>query len=372
MNRSWIAAGLVVIATIGWFASGLLQDEPAPAPPSRMRAEAGAAFLVEIVESTAQPVEEVLTLLGATEPARRITLRPRIAGTVVEIAAREGELVEAGQVIVRLDVEDRALALTRAEAALEQAEADYASAQSLSERGAVSATELRQRFTALQTARADLEAARIALANTEIVAPFDGVLDRRTVELGDRVSPEMADGIGTLIDISSLIVEVDVPQQSIGRVRRGQPAEVIFLNGQEATGLVTFVAASASRETRSFRAEITIPNEEARLPAGMSARAVVPTGTTEAHFVSPALLVLDDEGRLGVKTVDEASVVRFVPVEIVRGETEGMWVAGLPASARIITSGQGFVRAGETVRVTTGAMPETAIPVPPDAVAEAE
>src|SRR5690606_1205126 len=148
--------------------------------------------------------------------------------------------------------------------------------------------------------------------------PFDGVLDRRTVELGDRVSPEMADGIGTLIDISSLIVEVDVPQQSIGRVRRGQPAEVIFLNGQEATGLVTFVAASASRETRSFRAEITIPNEEARLPAGMSARAVVPTGTTEAHFVSPALLVLDDEGRLGVKTVDEASVVRFVPVEIVR------------------------------------------------------
>lgn len=358
MNKSWIAAGVVALATVGWFASGLQSDEPAPAPPARMAAGAGDAFLVEIAESTAQPVEQVLTLLGATRPLRSVTLRPRITSTVVEINAREGERVEAGAPIVRLDVEDRAALHLRAEASYEQAVADHESAESLRTRGAVSATELRQRYTAMQTASADLEAARIAMDGTVIAAPFAGVFERRSVELGDRVSPEMADGVGQVIDISTLIVVVDVPQQSIGRLRPGQRALVTLMTGDQVEGRISFVAASADPPTRSFRTEIEIANPDQRLPAGMSAKVLIPTETVQAHFLSPALLVLDDVGRLGVKVVDAEGVVDFVAAEIVRGGADGVWVAGLPDSARIITVGQGFVRPGETVRTASAPMPE--------------
>ncbi len=92
-------------------------------------------------------------------------------------------------------------------------------------------------------------------------------------------------------------------------------------------------------------------------------------GAVEAHLVSPAILALGDDGRLGVKTVEAENTVAFHPVEVVQAEAQGVWVRGLPDEARIVTLGQGFVRQGETVRVAEAeadALPEG----PRDATAE--
>lgn len=360
MNRSWIVAGVVVLATVGWFASGSQSENPPPAPPARM---AGAAqpFLVEVVDSVAEPVEQLLSVPGVTRPVRAVTVRARVTSTVDALLVREGERVSAGDVILRLDVEDREAALTRAQAFADQASADYESAQGLRSRGAVSEADLRQRFTQMQTAKADLETAQLALANVEIKAPFDGIFDRRTVEVGDRVTPDMPDGVGSVIDISKLVADIEVPQQAIAAVRVGVEARVTLLDGRERTGTVTFVSASAEPETRAFRAEVEIDNADGGLPAGMSAKIVLPTATVAAHRVSPATLILDDEGRLGAMVVADGKAA-FLPVTMVRATGEGIWVAGLPDQARIVTGGQGFVRPGEAVRVAVApaAAPESA------------
>lgn len=355
MNKSWIAAGVVVLATVGWFASGSQSESPPPAPPARM---AGTAqpFLVEVADSVATPVEQILSVPGVTRPLRAVTVRARITSTVEEILVREGERVAAGDVIVRLDVEDRSAALTRAQAAADQATADYQSAEGLSRRGAVSETDLRGRFTQMQTAKADLETAQLALANVEIKAPFDGIFDRRTVEIGDRVTPDMEGGIGSVIDNSKLIADIEVPQQAIAAVRPGVTAEVVLLDGRQFTGTVTFVASSAEPETRTFRAEVEIDNRDGTLPAGMSAKILLPTATVSAHLVSPAVLILDDQGRLGAMVVEDDKA-QFLPVTMVRATGEGIWVAGLPDEARIVTGGQGFVRPGEPVRISTAPAP---------------
>jgi multidrug efflux system membrane fusion protein len=70
----------------------------------------------------------------------------------------------------------------------------------------------------------------------------------------------------------------------------------------------------------------------------------------QAQFVSPAIFSLDTEGRLGVKTVSAENMVVFHTVDTIQATTEGVWVAGLPETARVITVGQGFVQAGETVK----------------------
>ena len=152
-----------------------------------------------------------------------------------------------------------------------------------------------------------------------------------------------------MVDNTPLTIRVQIPQQSLKDIAVGQAADVSFITGIDAKGTVKFLSSSASAETRTFTAEIEVENADGSIPAGISARVRIPTGDTQAHFVSPAILSLNTDGTLGVKTVDEEDKVVFNRIAIVRAQTDGIWIAGLPEKAEIITIGQGFVNHGETV-----------------------
>jgi membrane fusion protein, multidrug efflux system len=107
--------------------------------------------------------------------------------------------------------------------------------------------------------------------------------------------------------------------------------------------------------------ELEIHNPNGRFAAGVSAELRIGVERTLAHRVPASLLALNDAGVLGVKAVDDDETVVFYPAEVVRAEADAVWVAGLPEHVRLITVGQGFVRAGHQVR----AVPEAAIPVAP-------
>jgi multidrug efflux system membrane fusion protein len=96
-------------------------------------------------------------------------------------------------------------------------------------------------------------------------------------------------------------------------------------------------------------ARIEVANADGAIPAGISAQLRIPTGKQTAHFVSPAILSLDTDGTLGIKTVNADNVVEFNRIGIVRAQTDGIWVSGLPDKTQIISIGQGFVNDGETV-----------------------
>ena len=106
---------------------------------------------------------------------------------------------------------------------------------------------------------------------------------------------------------------------------------------------------AAAAETRTFLVEVEVANEDGAIPAGISAEIVIPTGEVTAHFLSPSIVSLDTQGALGVKTVNAENEVEFFPIEIVRAQIEGIWVTGLPDTVDVITVGQGYVNAGETV-----------------------
>ena len=140
-----------------------------------------------------------------------------------------------------------------------------------------------------------------------------------------------------------------MPQQRLTDLRDADKAEVSFITGQTRSGTLAFLGSSASPETRTFLAEVVVPNEDGEIPAGISAEVRIPTGQEQAHFVSPSIVSLNAEGVIGVKTVEDDSVV-FHQVEIVRAEIDGIWVTGLPERVDLITVGQGYVNDGETVR----------------------
>jgi multidrug efflux system membrane fusion protein len=114
---------------------------------------------------------------------------------------------------------------------------------------------------------------------------------------------------------------------------------------------VTYISSVADNATRAFRAEIEIANDDYAIRDGVTAEAIVDIGTAPGHLLPQSVLTLDDDGILGVRTVED-SVVAFYPITIVSDTREGIWVSGLPISADVITIGQENVTAGQHVEAS--------------------
>lgn len=352
MNRSSaLIAGGVLTVFVLWMASGYLGigREDAEASPTAPP-EVVPPMTVQVRLSEAEAVQRRLESQGEVRADRNIVLRAQTGGRVVEVLVERGARVESEQPLLRIDRADRPARLAEAEALVAQREADYEAARNLGDRGLQAETRVREAFAALQAARADLAAIREDLAHTVVRAPFAGVVDERLAEVGDVLSS--GDPAARLVDLDPLRVRINVAQQNVGRLSLGAAARIELATGQALEGRVSFISVAGDTGTRTFPVDIEATNPNA-LPAGVSATVRLPLDTVRAHFLSPALLTLGDGGVLGVKSVDDAGRVGFHPVSIVRTDRDGVWVTGPPDRVRLITIGQGFVRAGERVETVT-------------------
>ncbi|PIE11957.1 MAG: efflux transporter periplasmic adaptor subunit [Rhodobacterales bacterium] len=347
-SRSKWIAGLLVVMLVGWMGSGyVLPAAEAPAEEATPAKAERRAVTVAVHESHAAPVQQEFLAEGQAEPRRDTALRAETGGTVAEIVIEKGADVESGAVIARIDPAQRQADLERARSEVTRTARDLANARTLLARGVATNDRLIESESAAAAARAGLVAAEEAMKNLEIVAPFSGRIESLDLQPGELIGA--GSEIGRIVDLNPLTVSVQVPQQSIADVKVGMAADVHFITGTDRAGEVTFVGTSADAQTRTFTAEITVPNEDGTIPAGLSAQVRIPTGELEAHFLSPAILSLDTTGQLGVKAVGEGNEVVFYPVEILRAQTDGIWVGGLPDALTVITVGQGFVNRGEIV-----------------------
>ena len=189
----------------------------------------------------------------------------------------------------------------------------------------------------------------IELNRTEVKAPFDGYIE-------DIVKPgnllERGQLCATIIELDPITFIAEVPENSIKEVREGQNVNISLVTGDNIQGKLTFVSKSASVATRTFRVEAEIANSSGIVRDGISGTMVIDTDPVLAHKISPSILLLADNGELGVKTVNSENIVEFFPVQIIQDTEEGIWVAGLPDFSNIIVLGQGFVETGQIVSVT--------------------
>ncbi|HEM45733.1 MAG TPA: efflux RND transporter periplasmic adaptor subunit [Alphaproteobacteria bacterium] len=370
MKRSYLIALIVAVAAALWLASPVVErlvrpsvddaaqgESTASAPAARAGDEAE-PIRVRVRRSVATPHVDHLILTGRTEPARQATLRAETAGRIVAVEARKGAMVEQDEVIVRLDPADRAASLAEATALLEQRRIEYDAARKLTDKGFQSQTRLAEARADLEAAQAQQQRIALDIERTEIRAPFDGVLQARSVEIGDYVG--IGDPVATFVDLDPLLAVAEVSEREISGVDRNAQATVRLVSGERISGPLRYVSSVGAEGTRTFRIEVELPNPDSGLPAGMTAEVRLPVRTVPAHAMSAAVLTLDDEGIVGVKAVDADDVVRFHPVEVVADGANGLWVAGLPAELRLITVGQEFVLPGQKV-----------VPVPEDAVPDA-
>ena len=348
-RSTWIAAALVVLI-VGWMGSGfVIPTEPEEAPAPRLEVQPVA---VAVTRSTAETVAQFYQAEGQAMPDRDTILRAETSGDVAEVLVAKGQDVSAGDVIARLDAANNEADANRAAEELARAQREYENAVQLLERGVATQDRVTQASATLASARAQATAVEQAAKALVITAPFDGRIETLDIDPGEFVSAGAE--VGRLVDITPLTVAIQVSQQSLVLLEVGQPAIVRFITGEEREGVVTFVGTSAASETRTFLAEIEVQNDDGAIPAGISAEVEIPTGQVTAHFLSPSIVSLSTDGDLGVKTVDEANMVSFYPIDVVKAQIDGIWVTGLPEVADVITVGQGFVNDGEIVAPSAG------------------
>ena len=341
----------------------------------------------------------VLDASGYVTARRQATVSAKITGKVAEVLIEEGMRVKAGDVLARLDdTEARAqlaldqarLTATRAQLAeiraqLTQAERDYARQRGLADRQIVSVQALdaalsqrdllRARLTSteeeVRVVQGSVALAKVQLDNTVVRAPFSGVVVAKAAQPGEMISPMSAGdgftrtGIGTIVDMDSLEIQVDVNEAFINRVMPGQPVEAM-LNAYpdwQLSGEVIAIIPTADRSKATVKVRIAIQQRDPRIVPDMGVRVTFLEPQPGAPAPSTAGVLVPPES---VRADGAASVV-FVYVNgkverrtITLGETVGghrQVLSGLRGGERIVLSPPESLQNGHAVKLAENGAP---------------
>lgn len=348
MNKSVITALVLAVLAVGWVLTGQFGSErphaeeqaAAPSAPSQK-------MKVRVAEVSAIAHTENVNVTGRTEASRKVELRAETEGQVTDVYKQRGDRVSEGEPIAKIRADDRPARLAEARASLRQRQIEFNAADKLTERGFRSETEKAAAQARLDAARAVVEQMELDIARTTFRAPFDGTVEAGHVEKGDYV--KVGDVTAMVVDLDPILVVGNISERQVGTVKEGMTGTVTLIDGSEHTGIVRFVSSVSEPSTRTYRAELEVANPDLRIRDGLTAQISIPVSNTMAHFVTPSVLTLNDDGIVGVKTVEPDNKVVFRPVDIIADEPDGVWLGGLPETIRLITVGQEFVIDGEDV-----------------------
>lgn len=340
---AWIAFFIAAVLAL-WIASGQLVAETNDEKPQHHTT----LPKVQVERLKAEAVQREITLYGRSEPDRIATLRAEVSGQVKQILVDEGQQVKAGDLLLTIEANDMQQRVNSAQANLKQRKLELSAAKSLQDKGYQSQSTLAQAQANVSNALAQLEAAKLSLQKVQIRAPFDGIVNQQFVEQGDLL--QKGDRIATLVDLDPLVISADVTERHIQQLSLGEPALIRMVSGQQLTGNIRYVSSVSNMGTNTFNIEVEVANPNGDLKAGMSTELAIPLEQTWAIKITPAVMALDEQGNLGVKTVVQEKVL-FTPIDIIKSDSQGVWLGGLGKQADVIVLGHGFVRNGDKVDV---------------------
>lgn len=352
-----LIAVIITIAFVAWMMSG--HEEAAPEQPVQAPKAKSLIPTVQAVDSIAREVQQQLTINGTTRALRHITVISEGAGKVVAVLKSQGDTVTQGDIIARLDTKNIPAQINQAEAFENQANLEYEAALELKRKGLINETQISALYAALQQAKASLSSLELQLENTVIRSPITGQIEDSDLEVGTFIG--IGDPVAQVYDYSQLVFEGSVSEKDILKLQLNQKATVELINGDRVSGAVSYIGSVANPVTRTFTVEIKIAQVSKKI-SGVTSAAKIELTSATGHYISPALLYINEDGLMGLKTLDSENRVQFYEVEIISSGTEGVWVEGLPQQARIIVVGQGFVNlSDETLPTLVDFEPATAV-----------
>ena len=183
------------------------------------------------------------------------------------------------------------------------------------------------------------------------------------LKVGDFIS--VGQPCGTIIDKDPLLVVGYVAENQIKRLSVGAEGRASLATGETVGGVIRYIAETPNMATRTFRVELEVENKDLRLRDGVSADLELQTGDVLATRIPQGILSLSDDGKLGVRVIDQGRVA-FRRVDIISDNMDGVLVTGLKARENVIIAGGEFTRDGRQVDFEFVAAPQEAAPLVSD------
>lgn len=353
-KRSIIYAAILAIGAVAWIGSGLIgETDPQMEKTSNTQADTTAALVkVRVAKLTAEDRPRRIVVMGRTNAIKDAEIKAETSGQVVARPGLKGQATTKGSVLLELAMDDRAAKLKEAQARAGAARITYQASKDLQRKQFESQIKLAESNAELASAEAGLASIKLDLARTKIRAPIDGYIEALLPGPGDYV--EAGEVVALVVDLDPMRVIAHVTERDIGDVHVDDLVAIKLPNGSQIGGTVNYVSRQANDVTRTFRVDIWIDNPNMEIPAGLTAEAELSGGSRKAHKIPSSALTLNDEGRLGVQTLDATDIVEFMPVELLEDTLDGTWITGLPDAVTVITVGHEFVIDGQKVNPTTG------------------
>ena len=274
----------IFIPVLLWMLSGFLVNEVEDTDTLEAN-----LFKVGSKLSNAISYQPSIKLKATSRSEARVNVRAKTSGEVVKIGATQGQFINKGSILCSLGV--------------------------------------------------------VELNRTEVKAPFSGYIEQ-IVKPGNFL--ERGQNCATIIQLNPIIFVAEVPEFSINKIETGQEVSMKLVTGELLKGNLTFVSKSASPSTRTFKVESQIPNKDGEVRDGITAEMTIKTKIVKAHKISPSILLLNDAGIVGVRSIKD-NIVKFNEVIILEDSESGLWITGLPETLELIVQGQGFVEDGQKV-----------------------
>ncbi|QGR02577.1 efflux RND transporter periplasmic adaptor subunit [Ehrlichia ruminantium] len=342
---------LILLLAIIWMVIGGLKKDNHPQNDTAVNTSNDNLTNVKVVESHAQEKIVYLPLMGEIEAFRSVNIMPEVDGRVLDVLVKDGDYVQKGDILIRVEKYEKLEQLKQAQALLRQRELEYKASQSLNESGYRSEINDALSFAALESARADAKKAEINLDNTDIKTPFSGFIDKINVQVGSLVSHSAGLPIVQVVDFAKIKIITYVPEKYVEKLKVGDICNVSIAEGKVIKVPIVFISKVINRNTRTYRVEMLWDNNDTKiLNQGAMYSVKVPIGKYQAHKISASALGLQNNGDLGIKVIVNDKV-KFIPVEVIDTEYNGdVWVSNIPKTVNLITLGHEYVTDNASIK----------------------
>ena len=309
---------------------------------------------IEVIKR--ENLAEIFTLPASLEAWEDLTLAAEISGVVQKINFKEGDRVEAGEILLEIDPDTVKSYLARDQENVDVLERKLARYQQLEAEGLISQQELDDLKNALTAAKANLQTTRLKLAKSFPKAPVTGHIDHLFIDRGEYVDPGMP--LLRLVDVTTLKVIADIPEKDVHFLKTGQKVKIIPTTQKSSiatsiVGKINFIAYSADPVTRTYQAKIIIDNQRLTLRPGMIVRVEFIRQQLNQVIAVPLFAVMDRDGEK-IVFVEKEGIVHKARVTTGRSIGQKIVIkAGLAQGQHLIIKGQQLLTEGVRVEEET-------------------
>src|SRR5690606_18266830 len=313
--------------------------------------DAPPAVTVEAVAAEPRAMAASYSGTAPLEARAEAQVVAKTSGVALEVLVDEGDVVRAGQVLVRIDPDRARLNLAQIDAQVRKLEANYRRASELVKQQMVSVGDHDQLRYDLENARAAWRLAQLELSYTNVTAPISGVVASRSIKAGNFV--QINTPIIRIVDNSRLEATLNVPERDLTTLRAGLPVrmQVDALPGRTFEGVVDRIAPVVDAGSGTFRVVCAFDPDDGALQPGMFARIGIDYDSRAAALAIPRAALIEDEGEPAVFVVRDGKAVR---VPVTTGYVDGAFIEvreGLEPGERVVTAGKVALRDGAAVQV---------------------